>query len=1076
MKTIISILLLSLLFTSPAHAEDAMVVQIEKLQQQMEPLTDSPADKVRRQLIAQVIASLQAQQQLKQQISAMQAEIDNQPATLRAINEAIQQGESLPPISTDRDAIDSDKLDHLITTTNARLVELERAQAQQRKEQSEAELRQPALREQIAQLKQELSGTTPVDAAAQPADNPQIRRQLLDAQFQERSLRIQALELELLALPKRAEIARLTWQKLEAERNLLSGRLNQMQEISKLQQRSKAEQAIEALSTRLPGETTQPLLLTAAEENRLLSKQLREALSLIEQAEQKRLSQQQRLATLNSSFRTIAQQLELGAAHISPEQRRFIFQNREPVSTRVTESEIGILRVQTSLLEQQRVEVSRQREQLPENIAADLGVAEQTLYRRLLDDRLTLISRLHDSRQQLLSSLNQTLSLKTQINQQIRDNSTLLSRQLLWNPVSEPIGIHWPKEVANSSVTAVKHFVEMMEKPLLELQSGALLRTILFVVVLIPLLWLSGYYRRQRPLWRGVIGNVVNDQFPHSVQALLIPLLLAIPLPLALMLVQRIILNPLHPEAIVWQTMLTAAAFATWAIHTLRSWMRSGDGLMQAHFGLNEQLVQVLRKRLGLLYLIGLPLLLAHIYLWNIDAESILSGATRLVMIALITTITLLWASLWPVKHLLNQLTETVSWWSRAELWLALLVTFNVAMIGLTAAGYTFTVNVLIYAVLQALLVLLATIIFYKLGMRWVLIAERRLEFDRAKSRRAEVLAAREKQEEEPPLETNYLNLQTISDHSRTLLKTATVLLMVGMLWGFLGGFLPFFSALDNVELWHSLNEAGDVVSRVTLKNILFGIVLVSLSLLAAYNLPGLLELLLLRKLDLSPGSGYAVSMLLKYVLILIGVLGAFGQFGLEWGKLQWLVAALGVGLGFGLQEIVANFVSGLIILFEKPVRIGDTVTIDNLTGTVTRIQIRATTIVDWDRKEVIIPNKTFITQQLINWSLTDSVTRIVIKVGVAYGSDTELARRLLLDAANEDPKVLSDPKPDCYFTLFGDSALQMELRLHVNAMSDRMEVTHRVNTRIDAKFKEAGLEIAFPQLDVHLHQAAKAQ
>jgi small-conductance mechanosensitive channel len=1073
MKAISFILLIGLLCSPLTYAEDTVTPQIEKLQQQLEPLTDSAPDKLRRQLISQVIALLQSQQQLTQQISALQTEIDNQPATLRAINQVIQQGENLPPLSA-TDAADKEQLDHLITTTNARLVELERAQTQQRKEQSEAELRQPVLREQITQLKQELDSTAGPEPAPQPVDNPQIRRELQNVQFQERSLRVQAMELELLALPKRAEIARLTWQKLEAERNLLTEHLNQMQEISKAQQRSEAERALQKLSEQLPRESTHPLLLTASDENRLLSGQLREALTQIEQTEQQRLARQQHLATLNSSFRAIAQQLELGAGHISPEQRRFIFKNREPISTHSTESEINTLRLQNTLLEQQRLEVSRQREQLPVSIAADLKADEQTLYRKLLADRLVLINRLHDSRQQLLSSLNQLLGLKTQINQQIKENSTLLSRQLLWNPVSEPIGINWPGEVFKSSLLAVEHFMEMRTQPLLEAQSGALLRGIIYIIILAPLLWLSGYYRRNRVIWHQLIGNVVHDQFHHSVQALLVPVLLALPLPLALLLASRVALNPAHPEAGVWQTLILAAALSSWTILTLRSWLRPVSGLFQAHFGLSEKLVQVLRKRLGLLFLIGLPLLLAEIYLWNIDAESVLSGISRLVMIALIAVFTLLWASLWPVRDQLNQLTDSFSWWSRAELWLALLVGFNLAMIGLTAAGYTFTVNVLIYAVLQTLLVLLATIVFYKLGMRWVLIAERRLEFDRAKTRRAEILAAREKQEEEPPLETNYLNLQTISEHSRTLLKTATVLLMVARRWGFLGGFLPFFSALDNLELWHSLNEAGDVVSRVTLKNILFGIAVISLSLLAAYNLPGLLELLLLRKLDLSPGTGYAVSMLLKYTLIIIGVLGAFGQFGLEWGKLQWLVAALGVGLGFGLQEIVANFVSGLIILFEKPVRIGDTVTIDNLTGTVTRIQIRATTIVDWDRKEVIIPNKTFITQQLINWSLTDSVTRIVIKVGVAYGSDTELARRLLLEAANEDPKVLSDPKPDCYFTLFGDSALQMELRLHVNAMSDRMEVTHRVNTRIDEKFKSAGLEIAFPQLDVHLHQASK--
>ncbi|MBR9828916.1 MAG: mechanosensitive ion channel, partial [Oceanospirillales bacterium] len=193
--------------------------------------------------------------------------------------------------------------------------------------------------------------------------------------------------------------------------------------------------------------------------------------------------------------------------------------------------------------------------------------------------------------------------------------------------------------------------------------------------------------------------------------------------------------------------------------------------------------------------------------------------------------------------------------------------------------------------------------------------------------------------------------------------------------------------------------------------------------------------------------------------------------FGLQWSKLQWLVAALGVGLGFGLQEIVANFVSGLIILFEKPVRIGDTITLGNVTGSVSRIQIRATTITDWDRKEVIIPNKTFITEQLINWSLSDAITRVVLTIGVAYGSDTELAQKLLLEAACANPRVLDDPEPDAYFREFADSTLNIDLRVFVSSMSDRVPVTNELNTEINRLFNEHGIEIAFPQLDVHLHR-----
>ena len=138
----------------------------------------------------------------------------------------------------------------------------------------------------------------------------------------------------------------------------------------------------------------------------------------------------------------------------------------------------------------------------------------------------------------------------------------------------------------------------------------------------------------------------------------------------------------------------------------------------------------------------------------------------------------------------------------------------------------------------------------------------------------------------------------------------------------------------------------------------------------------------------------------------------AFSTLGLQWSNIQWLVAALSVGLGFGLQEIVANFISGIILLFERPIRVGDVVTVGDVSGTVTRIRIRATTIRDFEQKELLIPNKELITGRLLNWTLSDAVTRVFLTVGVTYGSDVEKAMALILEAAVENPLVLQDPEP----------------------------------------------------------------
>ena len=194
-----------------------------------------------------------------------------------------------------------------------------------------------------------------------------------------------------------------------------------------------------------------------------------------------------------------------------------------------------------------------------------------------------------------------------------------------------------------------------------------------------------------------------------------------------------------------------------------------------------------------------------------------------------------------------------------------------------------------------------------------------------------------------------------------------------------------------------------------------------------------------------------------------------FSALGIGWSKVQWLAAAVTVGLGFGLQEIFANFVSGLIILFERPVRVGDVVTLGNISGKVSRIQMRATTIIDWDRKELIIPNKEFVTGQVINWSLSDSILRIVIPVGIAYGSDTKLANDILLSIAQGHPNVLKEPEPSSRFVAFGDSSLNFELRIYIPDPDLFLETRHDLLMEIDQRFREAKIEIAFPHQDIHI-------
>ena len=234
-------------------------------------------------------------------------------------------------------------------------------------------------------------------------------------------------------------------------------------------------------------------------------------------------------------------------------------------------------------------------------------------------------------------------------------------------------------------------------------------------------------------------------------------------------------------------------------------------------------------------------------------------------------------------------------------------------------------------------------------------------------------------------------------------------------------------------------------------------------------NLPGLLELILLQKLPLDAGARHAITTVIRYAFTAACIAVACHCMGIGWSSVQWLIAALTVGLGFGLQEIFANFVSGLILLIERPIRIGDVVTIDGVTGTISRIQIRATTIVDLENKEFVVPNKEFVTGRLLNWTLSNKSIRVVIEVGVAYGTDTDKARKILADVAYQHPDVQNDPEPIATFDGFGDSSLNLALRCYLPDVSQRLKTITELHEQINQAFAKGGIEIPFPQLDLHL-------
>ena len=408
----------------------------------------------------------------------------------------------------------------------------------------------------------------------------------------------------------------------------------------------------------------------------------------------------------------------------------------------------------------------------------------------------------------------------------------------------------------------------------------------------------------------------------------------------------------------------------------------------------------------------------------------------------------------------------------------------------LSVSGYTFTANILMARMIFSAGVLLLLEMTHELCYRWVYIARGKLALEQAKQRQEareaeEARKAEGETSESPQIfdpKSAGVDLSAINAQTRQLLSTSfglAVFIAVWMIWSDVTPEIGILNYLlvgaEFVEQLVSEEEGAETVTTlstenaVTVKDLLLFILTFVVTIIASKNLPGLLEITVLQNLPLDTGIRYAVGAIARYILMAVGIAVGCGILGIGMTQISILLGGLAVGLGFGLQEMFANFVSGIILLFEQPLRVGDIVTISGVTGSVTRIRIRATTITDWDRKEHIIPNKEFIVGQFDNWTLTDTINRVVILVGVAYGGDTEKAREILLKICADHPEVMDEPTASAVFDAFGDSTLNITLRCYLPRLDNRLQTIHELHTAIDREFKKAKIEIAFPQMDLHL-------
>jgi potassium efflux system protein len=509
------------------------------------------------------------------------------------------------------------------------------------------------------------------------------------------------------------------------------------------------------------------------------------------------------------------------------------------------------------------------------------------------------------------------------------------------------------------------------------------------------------------------------------------------------------------------------------------------NGLADKHFGWPPECLPVLYRSLNWLMILALPILFVVSLFAMHDEGAWKYSLGRLAFLMGLGVLTLyLHYILRPKAGVLQAALARAPVGAVQRLrwvWYALGVGFPIALGVLIVLGYCYSADQLMGRVAFMVCLMLAILLAQAVAGRTLSVAWKRVSMLRA----AGATGGNDPDDGETQEEGGGLSEeQAVERQLGQFVRWVAVLTFGVCAWLIWADVFPALQVLDRVELWPTnvvvktevelADGTKDIVREsktvpITLSHMLIAVVALIATVAAAKTLPGLLEFALLARLPIDKGARNACVIISRYVVTLLGVIVACRMIGMTWSSVQWLAAAMTVGLGFGLQEIFANLVSGLIILFERPIRMGDLVTVNGTTGKVTRMQIRATTITDFDRRELIVPNKRFITDDVVNWTLSDPITRFVIPVGISYDNDPSQARDILLDVGRRHPLVLSEPAPSAVFVAFGDSTLNLELRAFIGSRDHYGTVLHEINVAIEKAFRKAGIEIAFPQQDLHI-------
>jgi len=890
------------------------------------------------------------------------------------------------------------------------------------------------------------------------------------------------LDQELLSLPFQLDLLQAQREQQAYTLGRIKARVNMLEDLASKQGRVEAREAVAAADAAVNKAVDKhPLVQQLAADNADLTREIAEMASSLKRSGASDEKVDKDAKRIEDDYRRAREQLEVaGLSEVLGEVLRGQRQTL-PEAGKLSRKLAGLdddsAAVALHLITQNgELEKLRNRDEfiagMTRELDNDTAAAIHADLLELTESRRSLLEKSINLNKSYLRSLTELAASYRRLHDASEKYDDFLGQNLLWIRSAPPPGIATfitlPTQLARMLSPA-----RWREVPAAVL-AGVLasLKIKLLLLVFSLLAWKGRSIRRQLVSTGKSVGKPAIDKFSYTLEALGLTVLLALIWPLLVMtLGLALVAGPDVSEftAQVSDALLTVSP--TFFYIQFFSALCLKGGVAEKHFRWPPGLPGSLLLYLKSLKIVLLPAIFVLILAIDDDQNISLDSVERLSMIFALLVIALFFYRL--SKLLMQHAVQGME--RQRYFWLVLTVAAPVLLAILAFTGYFYTAGTLGAGLLQTLWIAFGLVVLHQVTVRWLHVMQRRLALQAARER---IRDARQEKEQDAEVEgvqvqaeDPEIDLAALSEQTRGLISMMLVIVGFFGFWFVWSDILQAFNVLDDITLWHkpAVVAGEQTLVPVSLADLLMALLIAFLTYIAMKRLPPLLEILLLQRVNMTSGSRYTARTLTTYAIVGIGVITFFNVIGMDWSRVQWLFAALSVGIGFGLQEIVANFISGLIILFERPIRVGDVVTVGDTEGVVSRIQIRATTIRTWNGQELLVPNKEFITGRLLNWSLSDQITRINIPLGVAYGSDVQLAMKLMDDAARQHENIIEDPAPYVVFNGFGDNALQLELRCYVGQQRHRVPAVTALHGAINDKFLAAGISISFPQQDVHL-------